>query len=152
MMKKLFLLAATVTMLAALVIGGVMAWTGAAAGGANGQTGKVAFSIYDLQPTSALVVPDNQWKIVGNGGITNSGDIPVHVTGGSATVNSIVSRTAAVCLDNMLGAVTVTNSGPVGIGESYGGLYSVSVKMDGDAEDVCQSQTFSYVVDITVAS
>jgi hypothetical protein len=82
-MRKLFLALMLSSALGALAIGGALAWTGSSASNGSATGGQIAFSVYALTGTGSPVLDNGSWINVANGGIANTGNVTVHVTGGT---------------------------------------------------------------------
>jgi hypothetical protein len=136
-MRKLFIGTILVSLLGAAVIGAALAWTGSASDTENASAGQIHAYPYGFAGTGNKVVPTGQWIEVGTIGLHNDGDIALHATGGSLTPRDLAS-----C--HLTGAVNVENNGTVGVGEEYGGLYSLWLQMATDAANGCQNQTITY--------
>ena len=149
-MRRLFIGTILVSLLGAAVVGAVLAWTGSTPSSQqNATAGAVSVEVYwnsgDI--SGAVVVPDNAWTKVASGGITNTGDIAVHVTGGTVTYNPGVGPDCLVTgqLDDIVGT-------SVAKAASVGNLYGVYLKMATTAPDGCQSSPLVYDVVIDVES
>lgn len=144
-MRKLFAGTIALFLLAAVGIGGAFAWTGSTSGSGQADAGQVSVQLYAYNATGNKVVPTGNAIHVARAGITNMGDIGVHVTGGS------VSYTGnPIC--QVSGSVSVINGGTVGVGGSAGDLFDVYLTMGTGADDSCQNNSLPYDVTITVAS
>lgn len=144
-MRKFFFGLMFSSALAATVIGGVLAWNGSVSGSNSAVAGKVAVDWYKYEPTTNMVIPNYKFINVANGGLTNTGDIAVHVTGGSVQYTGWNGCSVD-------GQVRVTNGNPIGPGQQWAPLYAVDLRMNTDASDNCQNATLPYNVTINVAS
>jgi hypothetical protein len=68
----------------------------------------------------------------------------------SATGNVPPTMDRNAC--KVTGSVDVTNGNAIAVGESYGGLYNVSLAMATNADDFCQGATLNYNLTINAAS
>lgn len=145
-MRKLFIGTMLTSLLGAAVIGGALAWTGSTpAASVTASSGAVAVVISGYNPTGNLVVPTATDIKVADAGITNNGDITVHVTGGSVTVTNL-----GVC--GITGSVGNINGGNVAPATSFAPLYDVFLNMPTGAPNGCQGQTINYDLTINVAT
>ena len=145
-MRKFFLGLMLSSALGAVVIGGALAWTGSADGSSSAQAGKIAVSIYNYNTSvGSKVVPTGNAIKVATGGISNTGDIAVHVTGGTVTYTG-----NPIC--HVSGSVGDVNNVTVNTNTSVPGLYNVYLTMGPGADDACQNYTLPYNVSINVAS
>jgi len=154
-MRKLFIGTLMVSLLGALVIGAVLAWTGSTTDSSSAQAGSVSVAFYGYDQTANKVVPNDQWIEVANGGLTNNGDIPVHVRAdpNAGSVGSISYSPACGGSANTLGAVNQASGSTVNVGASVDDpLYRVYLKADTGLPDACQGATISYDVTINVES
>ncbi|MGE3075405.1 MAG: hypothetical protein AB7N24_16740 [Dehalococcoidia bacterium] len=144
-MRKIFLGLMLSSALAAVVIGGALAWTGSTSGSTSALAGNVDVALYNVAGSGNVVVPTGNPIKVADGGITNNGDIPVYVSSGSVlyTGNPICSTT---------GSVVVTNNNYIAVGQSYTPLYDVYLTMGVTADDACQNYTLPYTLTINVQS
>jgi len=153
-MRKLFIGTILVSLLGALAIGAVLAWTGSTTGSSSAQAGSVSVAFYGYDQLSNKVVPNNQWIEVANGGLTNNGDIAVHVradpnAGSVSTISYANSCGGAPYTD---GAVNQESGSSVNPGNSADDLYRVYLRAATGLPDACQGQTISYDVTINVES
>ena len=147
-MRKFLIGTMLVSLLAALAIGGVLAWTGSYTEQQNAATGSASAEIWNVVNTGNLVVPTGDPIKVANGGIYNNSDIPVGVTSGSvsdATVSGV-----GTC--GLTGSVNVTNANNVAVGATASPLYDVYLTMATFASDACQNGAITYNLTINVES
>jgi len=151
-MRSVFQVTFVTSLVAALAVGGVLAWTGSAVGSSSATAGSISVAFYGYDLTSNKVVPNNGWIEVANGGLTNNGDIAVHVRADPNAGSVPAISAAGGCSDNILGAVNLWNGATVAPGGSVDDLYRVYLKMDPNAEEGCQNTVISYDVTINVES
>ena len=155
-MRKLFIGTLMVSLLGALVIGAVLAWTGTTPASSRTATaGNVVVSVYwSTGDTGNKVVPTNQWIEVAKAGISNTGDIDVHVRAdpNAGSIGAISYSPSCGGADNTSGRVVLLNGGNVPTNSSAGDLVSVQLAADTGLEDACQGATINYDVTINVES
>ena len=147
-MRKLFIGTILVSLLGALVIGAVLAWTGSAKGPASATAGSVGVDFYNWVDTGNKVVPNDTWIQVADSGFRNTGNITVHATGG--VVSNIWG--AGACNDDISGAVNVSDGSSVAAGTTIDDAYDIFLMMGSGAEDACQGATINYDVTIDVGT
>jgi hypothetical protein len=145
-MRKLFLGTALTSLMAAVLIGGALAWTGSTSGSSTATAGEVAVAFYDYVQINNPVVPTGNPIKVARGGLTNTGDIQVYVTGGSVTGTG----NSPGC--GVTGSVVVTDNNWLAVGESRSNLYDVYLTMATNAHDGCQNAALGYDITINVSS
>jgi hypothetical protein len=150
--RRLFIGTMLTSLLGALVIGGVLAWTGSTAATPESATsGVAAAAVYNYVNTpGALVLPTGLDIKVGDAGITNTGNIAVHVTGGTVTNVTYNVGNSGAC--GVTGSVAVTNPNPIAPGASFAPLYDVFLNMPTTAGDICQNNTIGFDLTINVAT
>lgn len=155
-MRKLFMGTILISLLGALVIGAVLAWTGSTPALPRSATaGNVVVAVnWDSGGTGNKVVPTNAWIEVAKAGITNTGDIDVHVQANpnAGSVGSIGYSPSCGGSDNTTGQVIRTSNANVPTGTSVADLVSVQLKADTGLEDACQGATVNYDLTINVES
>jgi len=147
-MRKLFIGTILVSLLGALVIGSVLAWSGSKSGSASATAGSVGVDFNNWVNTGSLVVPNDTWIKVADSGFTNTGNITVHATGG--LVSNIWG--AGACNDDIAGAVNVSDGSNVAPGNSIADAYDIFLMMGSGAENSCQGATINYDVTIDVGT
>ena len=144
-MRKLFLALMLSSALGAIMIGGALAWTGSASGSGSQPAGVLSAEVVDLNATSNVVIPNNAYIKVANGGIHNTGDIALSVTGGSVTYTG-----NPICLvDGGINDVVGTSVNP---GATIDNLYGVYLRMGTAADNACQNYVLPYTVSISISS
>ena len=149
-MRKLFIGTILVSLLGALAIGAVLAWTGSTTNGTgqSAATGEVSAQVWNVAGTGALVVPTGAPILVATGGLYNDGDIAMGATGGSVS-NAVVTNVGTCGLS---GSVTVTNGGLLAVGATVAPLYDVYLTMGTGAGNGCQNGAISYDLTIDISS
>ena len=145
-----------VSLLAALVVGAVLAWTGSTSGSSTASAGSVSIAFDSYTATGNKVVPTGVDIQVAYTGFTNTGDISVAPDAsnpGSATVTGTNSASCGSGEFNA-GAVTVgPNNGYVPPGNTSGGdAFRVWLNMNTAANQACQGETIYYNVTINVTT
>ena len=149
-MRKLFISTTVVSLLAALVVGAVLAWTGTGTGNFNSSAGSISVALYSVDATGNQVYPTGNPIAVLEGGIQNNTPanpgISVQVTGGSVSVNS-----PGGC--SLSGDVVVLDSSFVGPGGANAdNLWRARLTMGTGAPDGCQGATINYDVTVNVGT
>ena len=154
-MRKLFIGTMVVSLLTALVVGAVLAWTGSLTGSSTATAGEVSIAFDSYTPTGNLVVPNDLDILVANTGFTNTGDVSVKPRASAPGSANVKSTSNGACTaaefntprDNTVGV----HGGYVLPGNTSGGdAFRIYVNMKSAAADACQGVTINYDVTINV--
>ncbi len=148
-MRKLFLSIMSVSAVAVLLSGAVVAWSTSASAGYTASAGSLSVAIANPAGTGNAMYPTGSPITVVTGQIANNTTPPgiaVQVTGGSVA-------SGGYWYDECIsaGAVAVTDNNWVGAG-STGGGWSASLTMPSGASDTCQGVAIPYTVTVNVAT
>ncbi len=155
-MRKIFGGAMLFSAVGATILGGALAWNDTQQ--TPPQTvdvGSVEFTIAYTQASDALLGPnDGVPNRVGDGLISNTGDLNLNWSAGTVLFTNVDAQHATCNVSNFAGAVTPYGdvTGEISAGQLSQEGYFVDIAVLPVAPEACQGATVSYVVSITLAT
>lgn len=154
MSRKIFASVFVVSLLAALVIGAALAWTGSASGNYTSTAGTISVALYNVGTTGNQVYPTAAPIVVLKGGIKNNTTpnpgIAVRVRPGvdAGSVTIVSASGCGPCLSGDVDrlANTLVNPG----GNVASNLWQAWLQMTADCPDTCQGVNINYDVAVNV--
>lgn len=155
-MRKFFIGTMLVSLLGALVVGAVLAWTGSTSGSSTASAGSVSIAFDSYTSTGNKVVPNDTNIMVAYTGFTNNGAISVKPDASNPGSATVTGTNSASCGSGEFNAGTVTvgaNNGYVAPSATSGGdAFDVWLNMKGAANQACQGETIYYNVTVNVTT
>jgi hypothetical protein len=145
------------SVLGALVVGGVLAWTGSVSGSSTATAGAVSIAFNNYIPTGNAVNPSDLDTQVASTGFTNNGSYAVAPDAGNPGSANVTGTSAVGCdTTNFWTPRANTVGGDSGLvspaNNSGNDAFRIYVNMKSGALNACQGVTISYDVTINVTT